>query len=113
MPLLTISNLPGACMEVSSEHSLLRGLQDAGFDWMHACGAKGRCTTCRLQIRSGMQNLLPPTPAELRYQTAGRLRTDERLACQARVLTGEVEGRVPFGTQLPHVRYQDEDSCNQ
>ena len=108
MPLLTILNLPGAYLHVLADDSLLTALHKAGFDWMHACGGKGRCTTCRVQITSGMDNLIPLTPAELRYQAAGRLRPDERLTCQARLLMGEVQGRVPQATQLPHVHYEEE-----
>ena len=105
MALLTIENLPGATVNVPAGVTLLAALQAAGHDWMHACGAKGRCTTCRLQVRTGLENLSPPTAAELRYQAAGRLRPDERLSCQARLLGGEVTGRVPDDTQLPHVHY--------
>jgi 2Fe-2S ferredoxin len=72
---------------------------------MHACGAKGRCTTCRLQVCAGLENLSPLTAAELRYGAAGRLRADERLTCQAQLPAGNVTGRVPEATQLPHQRY--------
>ncbi|MBF9143871.1 2Fe-2S iron-sulfur cluster-binding protein [Hymenobacter properus] len=109
MPLLTIENLPGARVEVLPGATLLAALQAAGHDWMHACGAKGRCTTCRLQVSAGLENLTPPTDAELRYRTAGRLLLHERLTCQARLLSGDVTGRVPAATQLPHVRYVDMD----
>ena len=105
MALLTIENLPGATVNVPAGATLLAALQAAGHDWMHACGAKGRCTTCRLQVRAGLENLSPPTAAELRYQTAGRLLSDERLSCQARLPEGEVTARVPEATQLPHVHY--------
>ena len=106
MPLLTIENLPGATVNVPTEATLLTALQAAGHDWMHACGAKGRCTTCRLQVLAGLENLSPPTAAELRYQAAGRLLPTERLTCQAHLPTGDVTGRVPAATKLPHVRYQ-------
>ena len=105
MALLTIENLPGATVNVPTNATLLAALQTAGYDWMHACGAKGRCTTCRLQVRAGLENLSPPTAAELRDQVAGRLLPDERLTCQARLLAGSVTGRVPEATKLPHVRY--------
>ena len=105
MALLTIENLPGAAVNVPVGATLLAALQAAGHDWMHACGAKGRCTTCRLQVRSGMENLSPPSAAELRYQAAGRLLANERLTCQTRLLAGETMGRVPEATQLPHVQY--------
>jgi len=105
MALLTIENLPGATVEVPAGATLLAALQAAGYDWMHACGAKGRCTTCRLEVLAGLENLSPPTDAELRYRAAGRLLPNERLACQARLPAGQVVGRVPAATQLPHQQY--------
>jgi 2Fe-2S ferredoxin len=110
MPLLTIENLPGATVEVPTGTTLLAALQAAGHDWMHACGAKGRCTTCRLQVRDGLDNLSPLTAAELRYRAAGRLQPNERLTCQAQLPAGSVTGRVPFATQLPHLRYLENGS---
>ncbi len=106
MPLLTIENLPGAPVEVPAGATLLAALQAAGHDWMHACGAKGRCTTCRVQVLSGAENLAPLTAAEERYRAAGRLLPTERLTCQARLPAGEATGRVPEATQLPHVQYR-------
>ena len=105
MALLTIENLHGAAVNVPADATLLTALQAAGYDWMHACGAKGRCTTCRLQVRAGLENLSPPTAAELRYRAAGRLLPNERLTCQARLPAGEVTGHVPEATKLPHVQY--------
>ena len=105
MALLKIENLPAGLVLVPPGATLLAALHAAGHDWMHACGAKGRCTTCRLRVRAGAENLSPLTAAELRYQAAGRLLPDERLACQARLPAGEAVGRVPDATQLPHVRY--------
>lgn len=106
MPLLTIENLPGAIVDVPAGATLLAALQTAGHDWMHACGAKGRCTTCRLQVRSGLENLSPPSDAEQRYRAAGRLLDHERLTCQTRLPAGEATGRVPEATKLPHVQYR-------
>ena len=107
MPLLTILNLPGARLEVPPGHSMLAALQGAGYDWLHACGGKGRCTTCRVRVEAGEEFLSPLAPAELRYQALGRLSADERLTCQARLVGGEVRARVPVPTQLPHVRYEE------
>jgi len=105
MPLLTIDNLPGPPVAVRAGASLLAAIQGAGHDWRHACGAKGRCTTCRLQVLAGAEHLTPLTDAELRYQAAGRLLPHERLACQARLPQGDATGRVPDATKLPHVAY--------
>lgn len=106
MPLLTIENLPGPPVPVPAGATLLAALQRAGHDWAHACGAKGRCTTCRVRVLAGPENLTPLTGPEARYHAAGRLRPDERLTCQARLPAGEVLGRVPEATKLPHVAYK-------
>jgi 2Fe-2S ferredoxin len=86
MPLLTIQGLPGPPLDVPQGRTVLAAIHAAGHDWWHACGAKGRCTTCRVRVLAGAECLASPTEPELRYRAAGRLGTDERLACQARVL---------------------------
>lgn len=106
MPLLTIENLPGPPIEVPADATLLAALQAAGHDWMHACGAKGRCTTCRVRVLVGSAHLSPLTAAEERYRAAGRLLPTERLTCQAQLPAGDATGRVPQATKLPHVRYR-------
>jgi 2Fe-2S ferredoxin len=105
MPSLTVQNLPGAELPVPDGATLLAALHAAGHDWMHACGGKGRCTTCRLEVLSGAENLTPETAAELRYRQAGRLLSHERLTCQTRLPTGHLTARVPEATKLPHVTY--------
>lgn len=105
MPILTVQNLPGAVLPVPTGATLLAALHAAGHDWRHACGGKGRCTTCRLEVLSGLDHLTPLTAAELRYRHAGRLLPHERLTCQTRLPEGDVVGRVPQATKLPHVRY--------
>lgn len=105
MPTLLVQNLPHGAIAVPTGATLLAAIQAAGHDWLHACGARGRCTTCRLQVVRGGELLTPPTEPELRYQAAGRLLPSERLTCQTRITEGEVEGRVPEATKLPHVAY--------
>ena len=84
--------------------TLLRHFQDHGVDWMHGCGGKGRCTTCKAIVRHGGENLGPLTPAEERYLREGALIHGERLACQAKV-NGDVTVLAPREYQLPHMRY--------
>jgi 2Fe-2S ferredoxin len=105
MPTLTVQNLPAAPVSVPPGATVLAALQAAGHDWMHACGAKGRCTTCRLHVLSGADLLTPPSDAELRYRALGRLLPTERLTCQTRLPAGDVVGRVPEPVQFPHVTY--------
>ncbi|WP_139924615.1 2Fe-2S iron-sulfur cluster-binding protein [Hymenobacter sp. DG01] len=105
MPTLLVQNLPGGAISVPPGATLLAAIQAAGHDWLHACGARGRCTTCRVQVVRGLELLTPPTGPELRYRAAGRLLSTERLTCQSYLPAGEVAGRVPEATKLPHVAY--------
>ena len=107
MAKLTVQNLSGLTVNVSPEQTVLRAVQATGTDWMHACGAKGRCTTCRMEVLTGMENLSSESPAELKYREANRLKPTERLACQCTVLQGEVTVKVPKPVQLPHQKYND------
>lgn len=76
-----------------------------GIDWMHACGGKGRCTTCKAAILKGGENLIPKSAAELKYESQNQLAANERLCCQAKLITGDLEVNVPEESKLPHVTY--------
>lgn len=110
MAKIEILNLWGQVLEVADpERSLLGHFQAAGMDWMHACGAKGRCTTCKVRVVQGLENLGDLTEAEGRYRQRGLLGPAERLACQARI-TGDVVVEVPAEGMLPHIKYGVADS---
>ena len=103
---IIIKNLGGKTVPVAERQRLLDALQGAGIDWMHACGGKGRCTTCAMQVLAGQELLSPQSPAEKGYQEAGRLGKNERLACQC-VAKGTIEIRVPERYQFPHMNYHE------
>jgi len=105
MPKLIVQNLKGTEIQVAHGQTLLNAIQAAGYDWMHACGAKGRCTTCRIIVLEGMEHLGNLTASEQRYRDRQRLRDNERLTCQCIVTDGNVTGKVPEQTKLPHVVY--------
>lgn len=85
---------------------VLKHLQNHQIDWMFACGGKGRCTTCKFELRSNPDALESDTDAETRYRRQGALRQNERLACQAK-LKGDIRIRVPEECKLPHLTYSD------
>lgn len=87
-----------------STKSVLKHFQDHFIDWMHACGGKGRCTTCKMTVIRGGENLSPLTAAELKYKKEGMLLSTERLACQAKV-NGDLILKVPEEGRLPHMTY--------
>ena len=56
---------------------------------VRACGGHGRCTTCRVRICDGIQNVSARTPHEIEVADALRWDGFTRLACQTRV-SGDV-----------------------
>ena len=56
---------------------------------VRACGGHGRCTTCRVRICDGAQNVSARTPREVKVAEALRWDGFTRLACQTRV-SGDV-----------------------
>ena len=105
MAKLTVQNLNSLPVNVTAPQTVLKAIQSTGTDWMHACGGKGRCTSCRMVVLAGHENLSPESAAELKYREAGRLKANERLTCQCTVTGSEVLVRVPKATQLPHQNY--------
>lgn len=105
---VVIKNLRMQVIPVTdSENPLIFHIGNAGVDWMQACGRKGRCTTCLFDVLEGSENLNPPTESEMRYLAAGRLQSNQRLACQSRV-SGELIVSVPPLGRLPHLDYSNE-----
>ncbi|MEY3649105.1 MAG: hypothetical protein RLZ13_1990 [Bacteroidota bacterium] len=105
---IRIQNLGNRSIESeTTERKVIELIHENGIDWMHACGKKGRCTTCKMSIFAGQKNLSPETPQELQFRTLNRLLPTERLACQAQVLQGEVTIRVPETSKFPHLTYTE------
>jgi class 3 adenylate cyclase/hemoglobin-like flavoprotein len=71
------------------------------------CGGNGRCTTCRVRIRDGIQNVLPRTRCEIEVADALRWDGFTRLACQTRV-SGDVtlERLIKSGTEVSHLQLE-------
>ena len=61
-----------------------------GFPHASVCGGRGRCSTCRVRILRGMDELPPPTSAEQRVLDRIGKPHNVRLACQTRP-KGDVE----------------------
>ncbi|HEU4886696.1 MAG TPA: protein kinase [Thermoanaerobaculia bacterium] len=56
-----------------------------GIPHQHACGGNARCSTCRVVIASGVQNLSPRNSEESKLAKRLGFPDDVRLACQTRV----------------------------
>lgn len=99
--------MKGLTIQAIEPKTLLQILQDNRIDWMHACGGKGRCTTCKVIIKASEETLPPLSGAEQKMKDRGRLRENERQACQF-CPTSFIEIAVPKLYQLPHIAYTEE-----
>lgn len=108
MPKITISNqgqkVVNYKLNNESPLTVLAILQENNIDWMHACGGKGRCTSCKCTILNGEADLAPKTQVEKDYFEAERLTSQQRLTCQA-VPSGDILIEVPEKNKLPGINY--------
>jgi len=82
--------------EIKTGDRLLDALLAEDVDVMMACGGRGRCATCRVEIDAGSDGLTSLTDRERRTLRRLSQRTDGcRLACQAKVQADGVEARLP------------------
>ncbi|WP_296703201.1 2Fe-2S iron-sulfur cluster-binding protein [Algoriphagus sp.] len=108
MPRIVIQNLFNR--EINSkaaDRKVIELIHENGIDWMHACGKKGRCTTCKIILVQGEENLSPRTSAEEKFAKLGRLKSNERLSCQARLSKGDLIVRVAEINKFPHLEYSN------
>jgi adenylate cyclase len=63
-------------LEISRKH---------GIPHTSACGGHARCSTCRVLILGGSENILPRSDAEQRLAALKGFEADVRLACQTRL----------------------------
>jgi 2Fe-2S ferredoxin len=86
----TIRILPlGDELQTAPGATVMGAAQAAGYYWPTTCGGEGRCTTCACQVEEGAGELSGMGKAEraslVGERGEGILRTNWRLACQARV----------------------------
>ena len=106
MPNIVIHNLFSTTINAPAHLTVFDAIQQQGIDWMHACGAKGRCTTCRFEVLQGNENITVETKEELKYREEGKLLHNERLACQCKA-TGNITLRIPNACKMPHINYSE------
>ena len=90
---------------VDTSRKVIEIIHENGIDWMHSCGKKGRCTTCKMLILEGRENLSLETPQELQFRSLGRLAPSERLACQTQLLKKSITIKVLDPYKFPHLMY--------
>lgn len=71
--------------DLPDNSSIAEACEEAGVPF--AC-TEGVCGTCVIEIKKGKENLSPPTQEEEDFLGEGTC--DERLACQCKIIQGEV-----------------------
>ena len=95
MPRVSFLHPQGRSGEVESNLTLLEAAKTLGFELNHDFGGNASCTTCRVEVQMGGDNL-----SEIDFDEQDLLDREalsepwHRLGCQARVL-GDVVVRVP------------------
>lgn len=95
MPRVTFLHPDGTSGEVPTDLSLLEAAERLGFPLNHDCGGNASCTTCRVDVIAGSENL-----SDIDFDEQDLLDREaltepyHRLGCQARVL-GDVIVQVP------------------
>ena len=74
----------GPTIEAAPGMTLLEASRSAGVPHASVCGGRARCSTCRVKIESGRENLPAPRAAEAIALQALEAPADVRLACQLR-----------------------------
>ncbi|MEQ8350953.1 MAG: adenylate/guanylate cyclase domain-containing protein [Leptospiraceae bacterium] len=72
-------------IEAGPEDTILETSLKNGLEHMHACGGKARCSTCRVLILDGQENLEPRNEQERSLARRRGLENNVRLACQTKV----------------------------
>jgi len=80
---IQISYPEGIISKIFPGMSILEASIDAGIPHAHVCGGRGRCSTCRIRVDKGLDQLEPPRQKERRVLRGIGAPENVRLACQA------------------------------
>ena len=68
--------------EVSAGETLLEAALRSGLPMAHACGGRGKCSTCRVWVLDGLEACSARTEREAALADRLQLSEEVRLACQ-------------------------------
>lgn len=75
---------------ITEDQSILSASLEAGIPHFHACGGKAKCSTCRILVLEGYENLSPINKKEAFLRRKLPFPKTVRLACQSFVTKGDV-----------------------
>lgn len=75
--------------------SVLEAAMEFHVPIYHTCGGNASCSTCRVKVLRGAENLSSMEEAEKQVLEAFDLPAPYRLGCQALLMQGEIEVEIP------------------
>ena len=81
---VTLTYPDGRVLTVVRGTSILEASRDAGIPHASVCGGRGRCSTCRVRVGNGREDLPPPGEDEAKVLKRVGAAANVRLACQVR-----------------------------
>jgi adenylate cyclase len=77
---------PSIVLQQQMGGTILQASLCMGLTHYHACDGQARCTTCRVRVLAGLENLSPRNEAEQKIATVKNWSPEVRLACQTQIL---------------------------
>ena len=72
-------------ISISGDETILTASLRNDIQHLHACGGLGMCSTCRVEIIEGEDNLSPKSKSEQNLSEKLELPNNIRLACQTKI----------------------------
>lgn len=81
---VSVSYDNGQSVQIARGVSVLDASRQLGLPHAAVCGGRGRCSTCRVRIGAGLEDVPPPEEGELKVLARVGAPPNVRLACQLR-----------------------------
>ena len=100
MPKITFKDAQ-LTFEVEKGLSILEAALEHQVPIYHTCGGNCSCSTCRVLVISGQENLSSVEAGEAQILDSFDLKAPHRLGCQALIMDGHVEVDIPKRDKAP------------
>src|SRR3989338_7866362 len=100
MPKIVFKN-KNVTVEVEKGTSILDAALRHDIPLYHTCGGNCSCSTCRVIVHSGAENLSAMESPEADVLDSFDLKAPHRLGCQALLIRGTVEVEIPAREKEP------------
>lgn len=83
-------------IQIKDGETILTAVLRSGIAHLHACGGLARCSTCRIEIKEGLENCSSINEAEETLSNKLKFPESIRLACQTKIMGNVIARRLLF-----------------